>query len=90
MMTAQVFEIVVRGRMGPELAGALRGVSAVPGDDGFTRLVGELPDQSALLGLLTTLADLHIDVVSVNPALPPAGGEPYSPAPGDGAASPSS
>lgn len=89
MMTSQVFEIVVRGRMGPELAGALRGVSAVTGDDGLTRLVGALPDQSALLGLLTTLADLHIDVVSVNPAQAQVATEPHSPAPGDGSASPS-
>lgn len=90
MMTAQVFEIVVRGRMGPELAGALRGVSVATDDEGFTRLVGELPDQSALLGLLTTLADLHIDVVSVNPAPSPARAGRHSPAPGDGSASPSS
>lgn len=76
-MTSQVFEIVVRGRMGADLVDALDGMTVSAGDDGLTRLTGALSDQSALLGLLTTLADLHIDVVSVNPIQTP-GADPSS------------
>lgn len=77
-MPPQVFEVVVRGRMGPELADALVGFVIENGEDGFTRIVGRVPDQPRLLGLLAAFDDLHIEVVSVNPV--------ESPDPADGPA----
>ena len=66
-MTSQIFEVVVRGRMSPELIAALDGFAIETGADGLTRVVGDVPDQPRLLGLLGAFDDLHIEVVSVNP-----------------------
>jgi hypothetical protein len=38
-----------------------------PGEQGLTRIVGPVPDQSMLFGLLDMFDGLHIEVVSVNP-----------------------
>ncbi len=66
-MTSHVYEVIVRGRMSPELMASLGGFAIDTGDDGLTRLVGDVPDQPQLLGLLAAFDDLHIEVVSVNP-----------------------
>jgi hypothetical protein len=66
-MTSHVYEVIVRGRMSPELMASLEGFAIDTGDDGLTRLVGDVPDQPQLLGLLAAFDDLHIEVVSVNP-----------------------
>jgi hypothetical protein len=66
-MTSHVYEVIVRGRMSPELMASLPGFAIDTGDDGLTRLVGDVPDQPQLLGLLAAFDDLHIEVVSVNP-----------------------
>ena len=66
-VTSQIFEVVVRGRLGPELASTLDGFAVVTGADGLTHVIGDIPDQPRLLGLLEALDDLHIEVVSVNP-----------------------
>jgi len=66
-MTSHVYEVIVRGRMSPELMASLAGFAIDTGDDGLTRLVGDVPDQPQLLGLLAAFDDLHIEVVSVNP-----------------------
>jgi len=68
-MGTQVVEIVVRGALGPELVAALDGFAVEHGADGCTRLVGAVPDQARLIGVLGMLDDLHIEVVSVNPVL---------------------
>lgn len=65
-MTPQRFEVVVRGRMSPELISALEGFAVDTDDEGLTRVVGDISDQPHLLGLLGAFADLHIEVVSVN------------------------
>lgn len=67
MHGSQVVEIVVRGKLGPELVAALDDFSVVDAPDGCTRLVGTIPDQARLIGLLEMLDQLHIEVVSVNP-----------------------
>lgn len=69
-MTSHVFEVVVRGRMSADLIAALDGFTIETDDDGLTRLVGDVPDQPRLLGLLAAFDDLHIEVVSVNPVRP--------------------
>jgi hypothetical protein len=66
-------EVVVRGRLGPELTAALQDFDIGPAPDGCTRLLGRIPDQTRLMGLLSMLDELHIEVVSVNPV--PAPGE---------------
>ena len=66
-MTSHVYEVIVRGRMSQELMASLDGFAIDTGDDGLTRLVGGVPDQPQLLGLLAAFDDLHIEVVSVNP-----------------------
>ncbi len=66
-MTPHVYEVVVRGRMSPDLMAALEGFEIVTTGDGLTRITGDVPDQPRLLGLLAAFDDLHIEVVSVNP-----------------------
>jgi hypothetical protein len=67
-MGPQAVEIIVRGRLGADLIAALDGFSVATGADGMTSIVGLVPDQTRLLGLLDMFDDLHLEVVSVNPA----------------------
>jgi hypothetical protein len=67
MSGSQVIEIVVRGKLGPDLVAALHGFDVEDADDGCSRVVGSIPDQARLIGLLDMLDELHIEVVSVNP-----------------------
>jgi hypothetical protein len=66
-MTAQEFEIVVQGTLGPTVLGALEGFRVSRVEGGTTHLVGWVPDQSRLHGVLTVLQDLHVELTSVNP-----------------------
>lgn len=66
-MGTQLMEVVVRGRLGPDLVAALDGFAVEFDQDGRTRVVGPIPDQSKLFGLLDMFDDLHIEVISVNP-----------------------
>jgi hypothetical protein len=61
------FEVVVRGRLSPALATALGGFDVSHCADGLTHLVGPVPDQAKIHGLLGILGDLNIELVSVNP-----------------------
>jgi len=70
-MHSQVMEVVVRGRLGADLVASLEGFSVEPAGDGLTRVVGSIPDQSMLFGLLEVFEGLHIEVVSVNPVPSP-------------------
>lgn len=67
MTGPQVVEVIVRGKIGPDLVAALPGFAIETAPDGCSRIVGRIPDQARLLGLLEMLDDLHIEVVSVNP-----------------------
>jgi hypothetical protein len=67
MSGSQVMEIVVRGKLGPDLVAALHGFAVDEMADGCSRVVGPITDQARLIGLLEMLDDLHIEVVSVNP-----------------------
>ena len=66
-MHAHVMEVVVRGRLGADLIAALDGFEVQQDEHGLTRIVGPVPDQSMLFGLLDMFDGLHIEVVSVNP-----------------------
>jgi len=67
-VAGQRYEMLVRGRFGPELSAALEGFDIQTGEDGLTRIAGDVPDQPRLLGLLTAFDDLHIEVIAVNQA----------------------
>ena len=66
-MPGERFEIVVRGRLSPNLVTALDGFDVSHCTDGLTHLVGPVPDQAKIHGLFHTLSDLNIELVSVNP-----------------------
>jgi hypothetical protein len=58
---------VIRGTLSPAVLGAFPGFHVKEVDEGFTHLVGTVPDQARLHGLLETVASLNIELVSVNP-----------------------
>jgi hypothetical protein len=66
---SQQFEIVVRGRLSPTLVAAIEGFHVDRCEQGMTTLVGWVPDQARLHGLLRLLQDLNIELASINPVL---------------------
>jgi hypothetical protein len=64
-VSAENFEIVVKGRLTPTLVAAIDGFEVSRCDDGLTHLVGWVPDQARLHSLLTVLRDLNIELRSV-------------------------
>lgn len=66
-MNDQTVEIVVRGPLPPDLVvTALAGFTVTNVGPGRTRVVGSVPDQARLIGLLAMFDGLHISVISVN------------------------
>ena len=62
------YRIGVKGRIPPKWRDRLEGMAVTEGptaDSPVTTLVGELADQAALAGVLSTLFQLHLSVVSV-------------------------
>ena len=60
------YAIVIRGTLAQPLVGPLERMTvATVGEE--SRLVGEIPDQAALRGVLAWLWDLGVEVVSINP-----------------------
>jgi hypothetical protein len=66
-LSAETFEIVVKGRLSPTLVAALDGFEVSQCDHGMTHLVGWVPDQARLHSTLEVLRDLNIELTSVNP-----------------------
>jgi hypothetical protein len=66
-LSAQLFEIVIKGRLSPTLVEAMHGFEVSRVDEGRTTLVGWLSDQSRLHSTLDLLRDLNIELVSINP-----------------------
>ncbi|MBD3942993.1 hypothetical protein IF188_14960 [Microbacterium sp. NEAU-LLC] len=67
-MHDQTVEIVVGGPLSPDLVvTALEGFAVTTDDDGRTHVIGRVPDQARLIGLLAMFDGLHIAVISVNP-----------------------
>jgi len=66
-VTAERFEIVVKGRLSPTLVAALDGFEVSRCDSGKSYLVGWVPDQARLYSVLELLRDLNIQLMSVNP-----------------------
>ncbi len=63
------YRIIVQGRIAPELSDRLEGMSIRVGppekNNPITTLEGELSDQAALAGVLNTIYELHLLVLSV-------------------------
>ena len=71
LLNAGSFELVVKGRLSPTLIAAMDGFEVSRCDLGLTHLVGWVPDQARLHGVLELLRDLNIELVSVNPVEAP-------------------
>jgi hypothetical protein len=66
IVRAGTFEIVVATVLSPALVAAFDGFTVSRIDSGTTHLVGWVDDQARLNGLLELMADLTIELVSVN------------------------
>ena len=65
-----VYQIRVKGLLGPEWADWFGGLSVVPGENGETILVGQIADQAALYGVLRKVRDLGMPLLSVGCLVP--------------------
>ncbi len=65
-MTERI-EIVIKGTLSPSVAELIEGFWISQVDGGETHLVGHVPDQTRLQGILTLFGNLNITLVSVNP-----------------------
>jgi len=70
MGEAAIYRIRVRGRLDPKLSDRVEGmhIDTLTRDDGSAESVleGRLADQAALAGVLNTLYELHLPVISAN------------------------
>lgn len=64
-----IYQIIVQGRINPTWSDRLEGMKIFPGakevKTPITTLQGELSDQTALAGVLNTIYELHLAVLSV-------------------------
>jgi len=59
------YEFVLRGRLDPSWSDWFDGLQLRTTDDGHTLLIGVLPDQSALHGVLARIRDLGIELLGL-------------------------
>jgi hypothetical protein len=64
---SRAFEIVIKGTLSEPVFALIDGFQISRIEHGLTHLVGLMPDQPKLQGLLTLLGNLNIELVSVNP-----------------------
>jgi hypothetical protein len=70
-LSAEAFEIIVKGRLTPTIVTALDGFEVSRFDDTRTHLVGWVPDQARLHFVLSVLRDLNVELTSVRAVEPP-------------------
>ena len=70
------YEIRVEGHLGARWTAWFDGLSVTTADDGTTVLRGPVIDQAALHGLLQTLRDVGIPLISLAPVEAPTTGGP--------------
>jgi hypothetical protein len=63
---ALMYQIRVRGHLGPEWTEWFDGLTITPESNGDTLLTGSVVDQAALHGLLRRVGDLGIPLLAVN------------------------
>ena len=68
----EIHEIRVQGRLDDRWVDWLEGLALTREDDGTTTLTGPLADQAALHGVLNTIRDLNLPIVSVRRIYPDA------------------
>ena len=61
-----IFEIRVQGHLHPRWSGQFSGLAITPENDGTTTLCGQLPDQTALHGILLQIRNMNLRLISVN------------------------
>ncbi len=64
------YKIRLRGKLDPEQAAWFPELTQAEGDDGNTLLTGELPDQSALMGVLFRAHNLNLTILRMNTGEP--------------------
>jgi hypothetical protein len=64
---SQYYEIRIKGHLDESWADWFDGLTIRHEASGETLLIGSLPDQSALHGVLNRLRDLGVQLISVNP-----------------------
>ena len=69
---SQIHEIRVQGRLDDRWVDWLEGLALTRENDGTTTLTGPLADQAALHGVLNTIRDLNLPIVSVRRVYPEA------------------
>jgi hypothetical protein len=59
------YELILGGRLDPSWSDWFDGLQLQPTPDGHTLLMGAVPDQAALHGLLARIRDLGIDLLGL-------------------------
>lgn len=72
-----VYQIRIRGQLGPQWADWFSGLAITLAEDGDTLLTGRVADQAALHGLLRRVRDLGMPLVSVIPVKPDQEDDPH-------------
>jgi hypothetical protein len=65
MATPETYEIQVQGRLGPEWSAWFDGLAVSQQPHGQTILIGPVPDQAALHGILIKIRNLGLPLISV-------------------------
>jgi hypothetical protein len=66
-----VYQIRIKGHLGPRWSEWFEGLTITPEGDGETLLTGPVADQAALHGLLRKVRDLGMPLISAIPVEPP-------------------
>ena len=69
-VTQLVYEIRIKGHLGPRWAEWFEGMSITLEENGETVLTGEVIDQAALHGVLKRIRDLGLPLLSIIPIQP--------------------
>ena len=73
-MESQRYEIRIRGTLGPDWTDWFEGMELRQEEAGQTVIIGLLPDQSALHGLLARIRNLNLSIISIASVPPTNGG----------------
>jgi hypothetical protein len=65
-VSRSTYEIVINGTLSEPVAALIDGFHVTGTEHGLTHLVGTVPDQAKLRGLLLLFGNLNIEIVSVN------------------------